>query len=95
MLLVECESIANFRPLMAASENVDDLRAICPNDLLLVRPSQSLPPGNFPEDVRFVRQWKQVQGLANSFWKRLRDLPLLQKRQATKKFRRWRSSVDD
>jgi len=66
-LVVECESIANFRPLTAASENVDDFRAICPNDLLLVRPSQSLPPGNFPEDVRFVRQWKQVQGLANSF----------------------------
>ena len=82
-LVVECESIANFRPLTAASENADDFRAICPNDLLLVRPSQSLPPWNFPEDVRFVRQWKQVQGLANSFWKRLRDsyLPLLQKRQ--------------
>ena len=77
-LVIECESIANFHPLTAASENVDDFRAICPNDLLLVRPSQSLPPGNFPEDVRFVRQWKQVQGLANSFWKRL---PLLQRRQ--------------
>jgi len=52
--------------------------------LILIRPHQGLPPGVFADtNIRLQRQWRQVQGLADSFWKRYRNeyLPLLQKRQ--------------
>jgi len=68
---------------VATTDDPEEYRAITPNDLLLVRPSESLPPGDFPEDARLRKQWQQVQCLANCFWRRFRQdyLPTLQKRQ--------------
>ena len=81
----------NNRPLTAASEDIDNCRALCPNDLLLIRPCSGLPPGVDPDGpTRFQRQWRQVQVLANTFWRRFQKeyIPLLQKRQKWLKPRR-------
>ena len=85
-LVIECEGILNCRPLVATTDDIEDCRALTPNDLLQVRPSSGLPPGVFDDNlgqVRFRRQWRQVQCLANSFWHRFRKeyLPTLQRRQ--------------
>jgi len=74
-VVVECESIVNSRPLVAATSDESDYRSLTPNDLLLLRPDPGLPPRIFPAEpanVRLRRQWHQVQILANSFWKRFR-----------------------
>ena len=85
-VIVECEAIVNARPLTAGSQDIDDFRAITPRDLLVLRPDIGLPPGVFPDhsmSTRLLRQWHQVQVLANTFWKRFRReyLPTLHQRQ--------------
>ena len=82
--VTEVEFTVNNRPLVATSEDPSDLKALCPNDFLLLRPMDSLPPGLFvPPDLLLRRRWRQVQYLADQFWKRwIRDyLPTLSRRQ--------------
>jgi len=77
------EAIMNSRPLAPISDDPHDLRALSPSNLLLVRPAVPLPPGVFTEKDLLRRKWRQVQHLADNFWKRFLQeyLPLLQKRQ--------------
>ena len=63
-LLCEVESIVNGRPLTTVST---DAR----NHLLLLRSAPQMSPGLFrEEDSLSRRRWKQVQYLADVFWKR-------------------------
>lgn len=81
--MCEVESIINGRPLTAVSDDPSDLQALTPNRLLLLKDETPLPPGLFQkEDNYSKRRWKQVQLLANTFWKRWSKeyLPLLQER---------------
>lgn len=48
-LLVEVESIINSRPITQVSEDPEDLEALTPNHLLLLRSGVSLTPGIFSE----------------------------------------------
>ena len=83
-LLCEVESILNCRPLVAASQGIDDFEALTPNHLLLLHEGATFPPGLFSKtDMYVTRRWKQVQFLANLFWSRFRKeyLPILQERQ--------------
>ena len=83
-LVTEVEQIVNARPLVAAFDDPDDLRALTPSDLLVVKPTEGLPPGLFvPMDLRLRKRWRQVQCMADMFWKRyLREyLPTLNRRQ--------------
>ena len=80
-LFCEIEQILNNRPITPLSDDINDVRALTPNDLLLVRPEHGLPPGLFDKNDNYTRRrWRKVQYLANLFWKRWhRDyLPLLQ-----------------
>lgn len=80
----EIQAILNSRPLVASSNSPQDLEALTPNHLLLLRCNPSLPPGVFdPSDNYPRRRWRQVQYLASLFWKRwLKEyLPTLQIRQ--------------
>lgn len=55
-----------------------------PNHLLLLKTEPSIPPGVFkPEDSYSRRRWRQVQYMADLFWKRwIKEyLPELQQRQ--------------
>lgn len=83
-LLCEAEAILNSRPITKASSDPNDLEALTPNHLLLLKPKPSLPPGLFDKQDLYARKrWKQIQYMADIFWKRwTREyLPQLQERQ--------------
>ena len=83
-LFCEVEAIINSRPITKVSSDPNDLEALTPNHLLLLKGKSMLPPGIFgKEEVYGRRRWRQIQYLADIFWKRwLREyLPLLQERQ--------------
>ena len=83
-LLVIAEGIVNNRPLTPASDDPDDLEPLTPNHLLIHRPSRT-PPGLFNEsDLHSRKKWRQVQYLADIFWKRWSREYLLGLRQRTK-----------
>ena len=79
--LCEVEKILNDRPLTKASDDPEDLAAITPNHLLLLRGTPAIIPegGN---DTSLTRRWRQAQHLADAFWARwLKEyLPELQRR---------------
>lgn len=83
-LLCEVEAIINGRPITKLSDDPRDLEPLTPNHLLLLRTGPVVPPGNFTKhDNYYTRRWRQVQYLADIFWKRwVREyLPSLQQRQ--------------
>ena len=83
-LMCEVEAILNDRPLTKSSDDPMDLEALTPNHLLLLKTQPVLPPGLFvKEDLYIKRRWKQVQYMADLFWKRWTKeyLPLIQERQ--------------
>ena len=83
-LMCEVESIMNGRPITTVSTDPQDLEPLTPNHLLLLRSESPMPPGLFRrEDQLSRRRWRQVQYLADIFWKRWSKeyLPLLQGRQ--------------
>jgi len=84
------ESVINSRPLTTVSSDHRDLEPLTPNHLLLLRGDPVLPPGEFvKQDLYSRRRWRQVQYLADIFWRRwTREyLPTLQLRQ------KWRHPV--
>ncbi|XP_064647086.1 uncharacterized protein LOC135499946 [Lineus longissimus] len=83
-LLCEVEAVVNDRPLTRASSDPSDLEVLTPNHLLLLKSQPYLPVGTFDKnDLYTRRRWRQVQFLADLFWKRWIQeyLPLLQTRQ--------------
>lgn len=83
-VLCEAEAMLNDRPITRLSEDPNDLEALTPNHLLLLKGKPVLPPGLFNKgDVYARRRWKQTQYISDLFWKRwIREyLPLLQERQ--------------
>lgn len=90
-LMCEVESVLNNRPLTTVTDDPADPEPLTPNHLLLMKKQPVLPPGLFKkEDSYNRRQWKQVQYLADLFWKRwVREyLPMLQERQKWTQIRR-------
>ncbi|TWW77724.1 hypothetical protein D4764_12G0011140 [Takifugu flavidus] len=70
-LLCEAESVIHSRPITNTSSDLNDLEALTPNHLLLLKVKPELPPGVFHKEDQYVnRRWKQVQYLADVFWKR-------------------------
>ncbi len=83
-LLCEVEYTVNNRPLTKSSPDTEDLDVITPNHLLQLKTPENLPPGKFIQEDQYARRrWRQVQYLADVFWKRWTHeyLPELQKRQ--------------
>ena len=82
-LMCEVESIVNGRPITKSSDDPSDSEALTPSHLLLLRAGPKLPPGVFRKEDGYSRRWRQVQYLADVFWRRwIREyLPQLQERQ--------------
>ncbi|MCG8069350.1 MAG: hypothetical protein JAY84_15975 [Candidatus Thiodiazotropha taylori] len=83
-LMTESEKIINDRPITPVSGDPSDPPALTPSMLLLMKSNPSIPQGVFvKDDVYAKRWWRQVQYLANVFWRRwIREyLPALQARQ--------------
>ncbi|XP_028416431.1 uncharacterized protein LOC114540495 [Dendronephthya gigantea] len=68
--IVEVEKIMNDRPITPVPSEAEDLTALTPNDILLLRRNPRIPL----EDERHLDQcqtrWKQVHHLANQFYNR-------------------------
>ncbi len=80
-ILCEVEAILNSRPITKVSDDANDLKALTPNRILLLKSKLHLNPGLFcRDDLYMKRRWRQVLFLSDLFWKRwLREyLPLLQ-----------------
>jgi transposase InsO family protein len=83
-LLCEVEMTVNNRPLTKVSDDPLDLDVLTPNHLLHLKSPETLSPGTFNDkDIYAKRRWRQVQYLADIFWKRwvTEYLHTLQKRQ--------------
>lgn len=87
----EVEAILNDRPITSASDDPNDLEALTPNHLIQLKGKPILPPGLFSkEDMYLRRRWRQVQYIADLFWKRWTKeyLPMMQERQKWNRKRR-------
>lgn len=83
-IMCEVEAIINNRPITHSSDDYNDVEALTPNHLLLMKTQPNIPPGVFDKDDQYARRrWRQIQYMANLFWTRwTREyLPLLQERQ--------------
>ena len=82
--MTKSEKIINDRPITTVSSDPNDPPALTPSMLLLMKSNPSIPQGVFVKDDVYVKcWWRQVQYLANTFWRRwIREyLPALQARQ--------------
>lgn len=89
--LCEVEAVINDRPISTVTNDPNDLEPLTPNHLLQLKTSPIMPPGLFhKEDLYSQRRWRQVQYLANLFWRRwIREyLPLMQLRHKWNKVKR-------
>ena len=90
-LMTEVEYILNSRPLTPITLDPEGDEPLTPNHLLLLGRCVGLPPGVFGEADNYCRRrWRQVQYLADQFWKRwtLEYLQTLQTRQKWQSMRR-------
>ena len=82
-LICEVEAIINSWSTTKVSDDPTDPEALMPNHLLLLRSGPTLPPGWFSKEDNYPScRWKQVQHLANVYWRCwIREyLPTLQER---------------
>lgn len=73
----------NDRPITTVTSDPNDLEPLTPNHLLLLKTKPVMPPGLFQKiDLYSHRRWRQVQYIADLFWKRWTNeyLPLMQER---------------
>ncbi|XP_065144903.1 uncharacterized protein [Paramisgurnus dabryanus] len=72
-LIAEVMAIMNARPLLPVSTDPENPTVLSPTVLLTQKTSAlSAPSGNFDTSSLYDKQWKQVQCLADTFWKRWR-----------------------
>lgn len=81
-LMCVVEGIINSRPITKLSNDPTDSTPLTPNHLLLLRNEATFPQIVNENKNFYRRRWKQVQYLADQFWRRwLQEyLPTLQKR---------------
>ena len=69
-LFCEVECQINGRPLTKVSDQVDDAVALTPNHLLLLRSNLAFAMGKSLLNDVYRARWRQVQYLADLFWRR-------------------------
>ena len=69
-LFCEIEAILKNRPIATTSSDLSDFGPLNPNHILLLNSKCVLPPGEFTRADLYARcRWKQVQYLADLFWR--------------------------
>ena len=67
----QVEQTHNARPLTPVSSDRNDFEALCPNHILLGRPSSSLPSINpAVNDFHHRKRFTRAQAFANVIWSR-------------------------
>ena len=69
-ILCEAENIVNSRPICKVSSDPDDLSALTPNHLLIMKDNSSFPWADVKLGETYRRQWRHAQHVADVFWKR-------------------------
>lgn len=91
-IFCEVEAILNDRPITKVyKDDPNDLEALTPNHILMLKGKPIMPSGLFDQSDLYARKrWKQIQYMAQLFWKRWTSeyLPMLQERQKWTKPRR-------
>ena len=94
-LLAEVMAIMNARPLVAVSTDPEKPEILSPTMLLTQKASTTpSPPGNFDVKDLYKSQWRQVQSLADTFWKRWRH-EYLSTMQARRKWQEEKRNLQD
>jgi hypothetical protein len=68
--LLEVANLLNQRPIGKLSQDPDDGRYLCPNDILLGRATNAVPQGPFRETSNPRHRFEFCQRIIDSFWKR-------------------------
>ena len=68
--IIEVEKIMNDRPITPVPSEAEDLKALTPNDILLMRRNPCVSPEDERNLDRYQARWKQVHHLANQFYNR-------------------------
>ena len=81
--LCDVEKIINNRPLVKASNDLNDMEALTPSSLLLLRQNNSVLPLTERVPVKLNKRRREAQEIADSFWQRwiAEYLPSLHERQ--------------
>ena len=66
--LLEVTNLVNQRPNGRIPNNPDDGAYLCPNDILLVRASSTVPQGPFRQTKNPRHRFEFCQKIADSFW---------------------------
>ena len=74
-LMCEVEAIINGRPITKLSDDPRDMEPLTPNHLLMLRGGPTVPPATLTKQDIYGRRWRQVQYLANVFWRRWIRVP--------------------
>ena len=69
-VLCEVECIVNSRPITKCSDDIQDVAALTPNHLVLLRYNQAVPWGVFYYGDTYRKHWRHVQHIATLFWRR-------------------------
>ena len=82
-LVCEVKHILNNRAITVTSDDVNDLKTLKANHLLLLKEGPQVPPCLSEETDLYKKRWRKVQHLAALFWQRWlkQYLPELQARQ--------------
>ncbi|XP_068243762.1 uncharacterized protein [Palaemon carinicauda] len=68
-LFSKVEFVVKRRPITKVSDDALDISPLTPNHLLMLSENIALPPGVFSECAMYRCRWRQVQHLANTFWR--------------------------
>lgn len=68
-MMAEVITIINARPLVPVSNDTEEPFILSPSMLLTQKVGAPPPPGDFTDKDLLTKQWRQVEALANRFWK--------------------------
>ena len=68
--LLEVSNLLNQRPIGKLSQDPDDGKYLCPNDVLVGRATSAVPQGPFRKTNNPRHQFEFCQRIIDSFWRR-------------------------